>query len=489
MELSRSNLYAGYAGQSETQASVQTGQLDLFTKPPVERQMLGAEQQVILPASLEDTGPYTFEIRKAPHEYIDLNSSLLTGKISVRQIDLGTGEEQTVKTDSVGICNYFAAALLRSIDVSIAGKNVSKMTAPYLHLKMYLQSLLSYDVGAKDTHLRAAGWSMDDAGKFDKLYESEATQLRKYLVKDSRICDFAIPLTTDIFSIEKLLPDFVNITINIEKNLDSIPLYHFEIKEPKLADGATTEEKEQYKKEKKYYDENKDLINKANIATFKIKIHELALHVQKVVISPALVEEHQKKLNNGGHFCYPMTRTDLRVIGQINTNSDFASISNIFTDRQPNNFVIGLMKTKNLNGSFDRNPFNFDNFKLRNLYVVASRRIIPAGGYTPDFENKAFAKEYYTLFKNIGIHHSNNSNALTPALFKSGYTLYGFDLTPDLCLNYHSHKKDFGSVDVHIKLDEPVKEPVSVICFASFDDVLYMDKTGRCFYEMAGGVV
>ena len=479
MESGRASLYSGsgYASQAETQARAQTSSLDLFEQAPLEKQMRGSTESVIMPNCLDDTGPYTFQIKKMPHHYVDLGSCRLTGKVSVRQIDLSTGQDSAVLTDNISICNYFPAALFRAVNVNVMGQSVSKMSAPFLHLKMYLQTLLGYNEGAKDTHLRAAGWSMDRAKEFETKDHGEAAN-RKTKLEYSKVFDFSLPLTTDLFALDKLLPDFLDLEITFERNLDSIPLYvnQLDVKEP-LPEDATDDQKAKRARE-----------IAANAATFKIKFHSLALRVRRVLLTANLVAEHQRLLHQDKPMRYPLTRTEVKVAGTISTGESSIVLNDLFNNRLPNNLVIGLMHTSNLNGSFKRNPFYFPNLKLTNIYLEVNQKKVPPDGYTPNFEKGLVSREYRALFDNCGIQNSNHTNAISPELFYDGCTLYAFDLTPDMCLNYHSHMQEFGLITATVMLGEPVKEPVSVVVFASFDDVFFIDKDGQCFYEMAAGI-
>ena len=474
----QSLLHAGVGGQNVTQARVESDCLDLFADVPAETAMRGNMTLNLSPVSaITDSGSVKFHINAVPNHYVDMSSAVLAGTICVKRVDLSTSEEHAVEVNNVSICNYFPAALFSSLDIDILGKSASKMTTPYSHLKMYLQTLLSYGKGAKDTHLAAAGWIMDEPGQFE-TFGSEACKQRGSLIEYSKQCDFAMPLNIDLFSLDKLLPDFLDIHITFHRNPHTIPLTTTKPGEPERADGMTDEE---FKKVKEKYE-------RAGTASYRIKILDLRLIMRQVLIDPGVVLRHQQKLAEKNSLMrYPLTRTEVKGLECMPPKTKQLNVNNLFTGRLPNSIIIGLLKSDALTGALGKNPFNFDNFGIKNIYLTVNQKRIPAEGYRPDFTTGNFAKAYYGLFENTGIHFSDRSNAISPDLFKSGCCLFAFDLSPDLCMNYHGHETKYGLITLHIELSKELTEAVTPICYSSYDDVFCINGDGMCFYEMAGG--
>ena len=86
---------------------------------------------------------------------------------------------------------------------------------------------------------------------------------------------------------------------------------------------------------------------------------------------------------------------------------------------------------------------------------------------------KDILRLYYNSAKAI-----NNPQAwdITIDAFTRGYFLYVVDLTKDVNANgsYISESME-GSVRVNITYEKPLSEPIALLCFAEFDDVLTID--------------
>jgi hypothetical protein len=60
--------------------------------------------------------------------------------------------------------------------------------------------------------------------------------------------------------------------------------------------------------------------------------------------------------------------------------------------------------------------------------------------------------------------------------FKQGHTIYGFDLTPDMCTGPHVHPHKYGALRLEAHFSEPLTTPVNVILYAEFDNLIQIDK-------------
>lgn len=490
MEHELTHLYAGYGGQSATEARSRSDTLDLFSGVPSETDMRGSMTSYINPCSaIQDGEPIKFTINAVPNHYLDLGTAKLKGVVKIVRVDKATNEEKPYVTRNVSVCNYFPAALFSALDVNIMGRSVSKMASPNLHMKMYLQTLLSYGSEAKMSHLRAAGWCMDEAETFDD-FEGLGYKSRRGAFDKGIDVDFMLPLNVDIFSIHKLFPDFLDIDITFHRTRDSIPLRAVDAVEDETIKKSDEDVAALTPAAKIKYDakiaKDKANVEEANKSTYKIRIKNLTLIVRRILIQQNLVKHHQHLLNGGKLLRYPVTRTEIKELCQINTDTKSLVVNQLYSGRLPNNLIIGLIPSKALQGDFALNPFNFGNHNVCSIYLEVNQKIVPAGGYKPQFDKGLYSKEFYGLFENTGIHFSNNGNAISPKLFKDGCCLYAFDLSPDLCLNYHTHMEEFGLITLHIQMTECPQKALTPISFASFDDVLCINSNGECFYELAG---
>ena len=104
---------------------------------------------------------------------------------------------------------------------------------------------------------------------------------------------------------------------------------------------------------------------------------------------------------------------------------------------------------------------------------------MPSHGIAPNFEDNEFVREFRHLFDHIGTHNSNNGNTINKEIFTQGCFLVPFDLSPDLCLSWHSHESKSGGINIDFTFAAPLVQSVTIIAFATFDASLEVDSHKR----------
>ena len=70
----------------------------------------------------------------------------------------------------------------------------------------------------------------------------------------------------------------------------------------------------------------------------------------------------------------------------------------------------------------------------------------------------------------------DEGNALDRTNFSGGYELYASDLTSDLGEDDHFSLAKHGSVRLVLKFAQPLADPVTVIAYAEFQNVIEIDR-------------
>jgi len=102
---------------------------------------------------------------------------------------------------------------------------------------------------------------------------------------------------------------------------------------------------------------------------------------------------------------------------------------------------------------------------------------------TTDFTNKLYVRGFNTLFSRIGKLFKDEGNAISRECFGSGYALYAFDPTPDLGEDDHFSLTRQGSVKLVLKFGAALAEPVSVIAYAEFQNIIDLDRHRNVIYD------
>ncbi len=141
-------------------------EVNLFSIPPTQTSLEKGRWIDYYPLlSVEnDEGPITFLVADTD-DYIDLSKTILVVEGKVVKAD-GTnlsGNEQA----SIAPVNNFLHSLFKQVDVYLNGKQVTPAMGTYAY-RAYIETLLNYDVSAKEFQLTSALYYKDTPGQMDE---------------------------------------------------------------------------------------------------------------------------------------------------------------------------------------------------------------------------------------------------------------------------------------------------------------------------------
>jgi len=96
-----------------------------------------------------------------------------------------------------------------------------------------------------------------------------------------------------------------------------------------------------------------------------------------------------------------------------------------------------------------------------------------------------YVREFNTLFSGTGKVFRDEGNALDKKNFSGGYALYAFKLTLHLGEDDHFSLAKQGSVRVVVKFGEALDDPVTVVAYAEFQNVIEIDRNRNVIYDFA----
>ena len=269
-----------------------SSELDIFTRPPYQTSILSSRWVEYTPTLNFDKGntPIHIEVTGTKGEYIDLSNTFFYMRASI--INNST-KNLITDSDDVGPINYLQNSIFKQVDVLLNKKLVS-MPCDYGY-RCVLESLLNYGEDSKSSHLEASLWSKDEAGKMDAIVFQNSTnssiskmesRKKRDLPVDGnsgliarrsffldKSCEMYGRIHADIFNIEKLLVDDVNMELKLFKNRDEFCLM-----------GKTG---------------------------YSLQIDEFVLNVRKVKISDQVLIAHAMALERGNAI-YPLSRVDVQ---------------------------------------------------------------------------------------------------------------------------------------------------------------------------------
>ena len=425
-------------------------ELDLFSLPPTQTSIEHGSFVEYHPIStLVDSGPIEFSNPGTGEDYLDLSNSHL--KIQAKLIKTDTTD--LGNANAVGPINLTLHSLFLQVDASLNNKLVSSSTNTYPY-RAYIETLLDYGDGAKATQLASALWYKDIAGVMDSVKTAAADGENAGLVKcssfatKSKTFEMMGRLHSDIFFQERQLLNGVNIKIRLVRSKDPFVL---------MADGVAP--------------------------GYKVKFLNAIFFVHKVRLSSTVFLAHTKALEVG-NAKYPLRRIECKTFS-ISAGSKSVNQENLFLGQLPTKLVIGLVDNDAFNGSYTKNPFNFKHHNLNYISVMIDGQQQPIKPLQPDFSNNLYVQSYSTLFSGTEKQFKDEDNGISRDDCGRGYTLFAFDLTPDLSEDDHFNLVKQGSLRIELHFATELVNTVHVIAYAEFENILEIDRHRNVFFDYA----
>lgn len=206
------------------------------------------------------------------------------------------------------------------------------------------------------------------------------------------------------------------------------------------------------------------------------------LRVRKFRVSSAVALAHAHVLEKA-NAKYSINRVEVKSFS-IPAQSLDVTQENIFMGQLPTRVIIGLLDNDAYNGSYKKNPFNFKNYNLAKISLQLDAQEQPAKPIYCNFEEGATIDGYMSLFVGTGKAFRDADIDLTRDEYADGYTLYAFDLTPDLASDSdHYSLLKSGSVRLKLTFSTALPNTINAVVYAEFQNVLEIDRNRNVFYD------
>ena len=427
-------------------------ELDLFLVPPTQTSLERGHWVEYQPvSSVADGGPITFLV-PGTEDYADLSKTLIVVRAKVTKAngaDLDAAEK-------VGIVNNFLHTLFKQVDVFLKEQQVTQASGTYAY-RAYLETLLNYGSDAKTSQLTAAMFYKDQAGKMNVADPTLAAanansglKKRYEFSKESGTIEMTGPLFCDVFMTNRLMLSFVDLKVVLSRNSQQFCL---------MASEGDTD--------------------------YRVKITDAYLKIRKVKVSSSISLAHETALKRGPAI-YPIRRVECKSFIVAGGNPSLRK-DNVFNGLVPKTFVFGLVDSTAFNGAYTKNPFNFKNLTVNYVGISVNGQEIPFRPLKLSYANSKFIEAYYTLFSGTGKMNYDVGNDISREEYPDGYTLYAFDLSPDMCgSSPHFNVVQKGNLAIDIQFATAPTNAASVICYGEFENTIHVDSDRNVIYDYSG---
>ena len=463
-------------------------EVDLFSVPPTQQSLERGRWIDYTPiSSVQNPDSAITFLIAGTDEYIDLSKTILTvtGKITKKD---GTSKLDSNDQSNVAPVNNFLHSLFRQVDVYLNGKQVTPAMGTYAY-RSYIETLLNYDVSAKQSQFSSALYYKDTAGKMDKVgalassitlnyknasgtNDSESLYVpptgnvglgkRHQFIKNGNRFVLSGPIFSDIFMTDRLLLNMMDLKVVLNRSSDAFSL--MDLNDPPIEP--------------------------------KVQLTDVVLKVRKVKVEQSVSDGVERMLKQTPAL-YPIRRVECKIL-TIPEQLPNIRQDNIFSGIIPKSFVFGLVHVDAYNGTYGKNPYNFAHFGVTNVSLTANGQEIRFKQltltYPKDVNGKVdaatddeldFDEAYNTLFSGTGKIYSNAGLDITREDYPGGYALYAFDLTPDMCKSAdYFNTVQRGSLTLALTLKK-ADHAIGMVCYGDFENVIRIDSERNAIYDIS----
>ena len=422
-------------------------ELDLFSVPMTQTSIESASYVEYNPIStLTDGTPIEFVINGSGQDYLDLANTHLYVKAQI----LKANSQPIDANSEVGPVNLILQSLFSEVDIKLNDVLITSTNNTYAY-RAYLETLLSYGSDAKNSQLGASLFIKDEAGKMENANPREddanvGLKKRHSYFTDGRNVDLLGRLHADLFYQQKYIPNDVTLRIRLIRSPNNFCLM-----------SSTPNE------------------------NYKIHISECKIYVRRVKISPSVFVAHAKALEYGSAK-YPIHRIICKTYTVPRGNLDSCQ-ENVFAGQLPTRLVIGCVDNDAFNGNYEKNPFNFKHYNMSQLKVYLDGQQQTVRPLELNFANSQYVTAYMSLFTGTGTQFEDAGYGIQRDEYGRGYTLYAFDLTPDLSEDDHFNLVREGNVRIDMKFSVALPNTINVIVYAEFENIIEIDRTRNVKFD------
>jgi len=391
--------------------------------------------------------PIEFNVLGSGQDYIDMNNT----QLYVRAKIIRANGDAITNDDHVGPINLTLHSLFSEVDFKLNGTLISSTNNTYAY-RAYIETLLSYSPDTKSSQLTASMYVKDTAGHMDvndpigDNVRNTGFVKRYSFFRASAEVDMIGHLHSDLCFQDRFLPSDVGFRIRLVRQKDAFCL---------MATGDQP--------------------------TYKIHIADCKLYVRKVRLSPSVFVAHAKAMEIG-NAKYPIRRIVVKSFTVPQGNLDFSQ-ENLFTGQLPTRVVVGCVDNDAYNGAWNKNPFNFKNYDLTQLKLYLDGQQHYMRPLEPDFTNNHYIREYMSLFEGTGKLNKDEAIDVSRSDYPNGYTLYAFDLTPDLAEGDHLNLTREGTVRLDAKFSVALANTINVIVYSEFENIIELDRNKNVIFD------
>jgi len=203
---------------------------------------------------------------------------------------------------------------------------------------------------------------------------------------------------------------------------------------------------------------------------------EMCLHVTRSVLQDTVDASYRSALSARKLASYPIHRKT--VTNVIIPKALNISIPRFVTGTIPRRIIVGFVKNSAISGSTILNPFFYEHMSVKEMWLNYDGKEYPTKHYETDFSDaeikvknkRAFALARKTFMPVEGV---EGKPFITFERWLAGYTLFGFDLTPDqsgVTGSFYKTVRRHGDIALELRLSAEPGETMTAVVMCEYDN-------------------
>ena len=435
---------------------------ELFSLPPTNTAVLKTMDVELLPLSaLQEGSSVEIQVPALTDEYWDLYNSRLYMRIKMtrrngnamqaadvaapindifngfwKNLELKVGREELCHSNGMHAYRSFIMHLIHDSDESLTSEREMRLlykdTAGQLDALNAKVSNPNHLIAGDDLISNADNTAMVRSAA-DAALGNNGPYQRYRAVQESREVELMGAISVDLFEQERYLLPGVSMRLRLERQDQAFMVM--------AADDA-----------------------------YRLQLLEIKLYMRKVTPAPGVILGHKDALAKTTAK-YPLTSKKVTSVALPAGIRD-KKTETIFEGQLPKRVVVGLVTAEAMAGAWARNPFNFQQFNLLKMQLEVNGEPVRSQALTPTVREHRYIHCFETLFRGVNKLDGERGSIIKRSDWPKGYSLYVFDLTPDMDADDSYTLLKTGTVRLDLQFGVPLDAAVNVVVYAEFDQLI-----------------
>ena len=428
----------------------------LLDKKKISECFSGNFHEILYPLNYTSKhGPWQYHSPQDNKHFIDLNTLTWNGKIRVINkkdpISPVITANQT-KDITCSVVNNFIHSTVSKITYQLNDFQMGDSAPKSYSYRAYMDNLLSFSKGAKEQSLKYHGFEQDTPGSFEDVNKLTASNANSGFKKRSELfCTpnyfhFSVKLRIDLANIDQFLQPGVQLRFEIERNSDAFAL----------------------------------LSDVGDDVTFEFEIKDSTIEFDKMIPTPEYLNHFETNILQEP-LIYSYDKSQIHYFPYTANVNDLSIYSMFHTDKLPSYLVFGLVDNDAFDGSFSKNPYNFQHFDLKEFYLLVNGISVPTQPVKLDITSMDYHQTYVNEFLDkLKLKNSNDSIGISADDWINGSFFWIVDLNVDKCCNFHEHNSKGGTIHLKLQTKTALPKTTRLIVYSTSRERMSIDhNTGK----------